>query len=243
MARPVKQLRLGRIALALSMLTLPACGSRPVEPTNVPAAPPQAETPKSRAKPPVADAKPLKGKFLDYIYQIRPDHRAEGYAISTSQLSDGYAFASGPYDGVFFEFFLFRGLKRDLVIEQASGSEVAPDNLVYGYAFDIFAFENGKKTELDNDKVLPLKEIEKLFDSQIEEMKKQKDGVFANWSFYKTLRLPKEGTTTLLLVCRDAKDPVIGEKAPCATVGTLAWNKLRFVLKKSKDFKVSEVIL
>ncbi len=184
-------------------------------------------------------AGPLKGRFLDYIYLIQPDHKQEGYSISAAYLSDGYAYGSGPYDGWFVEFFLFRGTNNDLVLKQMSGYEVDEKKLVYGFQIEPYSFQNGKMKKIPIQSVLPIKEIDLLFQKQLDNLKSNQSINTTGWTYYKLLRLPIKGTSSVLKVCSENPEPPFSISVKCASVGTLLWNKAKFTLEKASKFELS----
>lgn len=189
----------------------------------------QAKTPDPTATIPVK-----KGKFLDYIYLIQPDHKQEGYWISTDTLSKGYAHATGPYDGVFYQFFLFRGKQADLVFKQTTGYETKENEMLYGSRFEAFTFPDGKLNSVEIGSVLPLEDMEAVFTRQIEKLKQ--DESKKSWALYKLLRMPEEGTDVDLKVCRDKPEPPFATETLCVTVGRLKWNKQKFIMFETNKF-------
>lgn len=190
------------------------------------------------------DSTPLKGQFLDYIYTIQPDHKAEGYFISTKQLNDGYAYGGGPYDGVFFSFYLFRGTNKDLVFKQMDGYGVDEKQKIYGHSIQPFYFKNSKLEKKPSLKeVLPLDKIEHLFNTQTNAIKKNSLGkkYYIDWTFYRLLTLPIEGTTISLHVCKLSPEPPFSIDTECLQVGHLDWDKEKFTLKQDNDFKESKM--
>lgn len=183
---------------------------------------------------------PAKGRFLDYIYQIEPDHKKEGYSISTAQLNDGYAYGSGPYDGWFLEFFLFRGKSFDLVFRQVTGYEVPDADQPYGAKIEPFLFTGGqvqtmKKVSLDT--VLPLQKTDALFTRETEKLKSKPQ--FAGWKFHRLLKLPIQGTTVLLKACQMSPEPPFLTETSCVTLAELRWNKIKFELRPLRSNKLT----
>lgn len=185
------------------------------------------------------NVRPVKGKFLDYIYMIRPDHKQPGYHINTFWLGNGYAYGEGPYDGLLFEFFLFRGKPRDLVLMQQSGYETG-ENQKFGSIITPYFFEKNEMTSGKLEDVFPVKDIDKLFADQTEKFKKTK--VFQNrkesWSFFNLIRLPLTGTVVELKICRDPQDNPFLADSPCALVGHMRWAKSKFVLERINSFQI-----
>lgn len=174
---------------------------------------------------------PLKGKFLDYIFQIQPDHKQPGYSISTDTLNNGYAYGSGPYDGWFVEFFLFRGNGSDFVIRQTTGPEVENAEQTYGAKIEIYQFVQNKMSAKKLDSVWPVKQIDELFLKATEKLKTQAG--YENWAFHKLVRLPIQGTTSLLKLCQKSPEPPFATETSCVTIGELVWNKKSFKAKAS----------
>ncbi len=186
---------------------------------------------------------PLKGKFLDYAYLIRPDHKEPGYSINTFWLSDGYAYGEGPYDGYLIELFLFRGKDRDLVLEQISREGLAEGkDFTFGYEINPYIFTSNKMKKTTLSQVFPIQKMEKLYASQIEKMKLKEE--FKNsekeWNYFKLIRLPLKGTTIDLKVCRE--EGIYINNSPCALIGQLAWDKSKFNLKPVNTFEISKEI-
>lgn len=179
---------------------------------------------------------PVKGKFLDYIYEIQPDHKQPGYTISRRYLNNGYAHGSGPYDGWLVEFFLFRGNNKDYVVKQTTGWEVKDADKKYGALLEVFQFENKKKTALKLGQVWPVDAIDALYEKQINALKAKK----ADWNFHRLVRLPVEGTTTLFKVCEKLPEPPFATETDCATIGQLRWNKEKFELKPVNTFDITK---
>lgn len=181
---------------------------------------------------------PLKGRFLDYIFMIRPDHKKKNYSIDTTQLADGYAFGSGPYDGWLVEFFLFRGRNKDIVFEQISGYEVDEKDKIYGLKITPYIFEGMNKSKAKIGNILPLKLIEKLFSDQIKILKT--DVRFGNrWKYYKHIKFPMRGTNVELKICNIDENSTIAPETECVLVGVLKWNKSKFNLFPVKNFSLS----
>ncbi len=185
---------------------------------------------------------PLKGKFLDYVNLISPEHKARGYSINTYWLGDGYAYGEGPYDGWMLEFFLFRGKSKDLVFSQRSGYETDLKNSLYGYEITPYFFKNNKMTKAELKDVFPIKKIEQLFDKQTKMFKSVTDLTHSEreWKFFKLMRLPLKGTTIELKICRDEIEPPFEADSPCALVGVLKWNKSNFRLESVGSFETSQ---
>ncbi len=183
---------------------------------------------------------PVKGPFLEYIYTIKPDHKEPGYKINTFWLGHGYGYGEGPYDSYLLEFFLFRGKGRDLVLMQKSGYDTSEERK-FGYTITPYFFENKNMTEAKLEDVLPLKEMELLFEAQTSRFQKMK--AYTNrkepWSFYKLVRLPLLGTNIELKICRDAQEKLFLTESPCALVGALKWNKSKFTLQKLNSFEIA----
>ncbi len=223
------------LTILLAGIFILGCAKKPAEPVSTEPVVTRSYLMGEKRNAVTKEVEPAKGKFLDYIYQIRPDHKQNGYAISTAKLNNGYAYGSGPYDGAFVEFFLFRGTNSDLVIMQTTGYEV-PEGQKYGADLQFFTFKNNKMTKSDITKMWPVKNIDKLFDKQIEKLKKQKDIDVQEWAYTRLVRLPIEGTTLQLKVCQMAAEPPFATQTKCLTVGTLLWNKEKFTVKESKKF-------
>lgn len=182
-------------------------------------------------------ATPLKGKFLDYIFQIQPDHKQPGYSISTDTLNSGYAYGSGPYDGWFVEFFLFRGNGSDFVIKQTTGPEVETADQKYGARIEIYQFTQNKMSAKKLASVWPVKQIDELFLKTTEKLKTQTG--YENWAFHKLVRLPIQGTTSFLKLCQKSPEPPFSTETSCVTIGELGWNKKSFKLTPSSQLTMS----
>jgi hypothetical protein len=181
---------------------------------------------------------PLKGKFLDYIYEIRPDHKQAGYSIETWYLNDGYAFGTGPYDGWKIEFFLFRGKTKDLVFTQNSGYEVDEKRRLYGFELEVYSFETKKMKKLALNEVLPLAEIDRLYSQKTKSLKHLPE--YKDWDFYKYMPLPEVGTTIDIKVCKaNIEEPFMNQNF-CTTIGRLKWNKTTFILEATKTHTITE---
>ncbi len=174
---------------------------------------------------PQAGGQALKGKFLNYIYAISPEHKKPGYNVVGDYLHEGYAYTEGPYDGAFFEFFLFRGKGKDLVFERASGYEI--QRMQYGFEHTAFWFRDGKKTKAKLQDVLPTREMDRIFTAG-------KKHTGPEWKNYRVLELPKVGTTARLELCKDEPDPPFLTETPCLKVGELSWDKEKFTAKPIK---------
>jgi hypothetical protein len=218
--------------LYIIIVILAACTSNPSKSERQKRFDAKQETVAAKSKAPV------KGKFLDYIYQIRPDHKQPGYSIETWWLKDGYAFGSGPYDGWRIEFFLFRGQSKDIVFTQQSGYEVDEKRRLYGFELLAYSFENKKMTALKLDEVLPLKEIENLYNQKISSLKLKAE--YKDWHFYKFMPLPEVGTNIDIKVCKaNVEEPFIHQNF-CTTIGKLKWDKSAFTLEATKTHIITE---
>lgn len=195
---------------------------------------------KARAK----DASAMKkGPFLEYIYEIQPDHKGEGYSISSAQLSDGYAYGSGPYDGWFVEFYLFRGEDRDIVFRTQRGFEVKMDQMKYGSLIEPFIFTQELMRKAPLSEVWPVKKMDALFEQQKKKMLElpQFAGVGEDkWNFHQLVRPPVKGTTVEMKLCQKLPEPPFAVFTPCALVGKLEWNNKTFELKPADEFVLSE---
>ena len=186
-------------------------------------------------------ATPLKGKFLDYIFKIQPDHKQPGYFISTNNLNNGYAYGAGPYDGAFIQFFLFRGNDADFVIRHSTGYEIPESKQKYGAEIEIYQFKEKQMTSKKISEVWPVKQIDDLFSEQNKKLKSQNE--YKDWAFHKLIRLPIKGTTSLLKLCEKLPDPPFSTETSCVTIGELTWDKATFQVKPlSKLSKSTESI-
>lgn len=187
---------------------------------------------------------PIKhGQFLEYIYEIQPDHRGEGYSISTANLSDGYAYGSGPYEGWFVEFYLFRGEDRDIVFKTQRGFEVKMDQMKYGALIEPYIFTQELTRKVPLSEVWPVKQMDALFSEQTEKMKElpQFAGVGdQKWNFHRLVRPPIKGTTVELKLCKELPEPPFAVYSKCALAGKLVWNKKTFELIPSDEFVLSQ---
>ncbi|MBL7546061.1 MAG: hypothetical protein JNL11_19735 [Bdellovibrionaceae bacterium] len=178
-----------------------------------------------------------KGKFLDYIFQIQPDHKKPGYSISTKQLDTGYAYGSGPYDGWIAEFFLFRGKNHDIVLKQETGYEVPAAKQKYGASITAYTFVNSKMLPTKLSDIWPVKAIDILFEKKIRKLKKTE---YKDWSFHQLVKLPIEGTTSLVKVCQKSPEPPFATATDCLTIGEIIWSKEKFELKSLSSTPMSK---
>lgn len=228
------------ITLSLSVcvtVLFVACGSKTVEKEEV-KRPTLVEVKK---KAMVTDPAPVKGKFLDYIFMISPDHKKEGYSINKTKLNEGYAYGRGPYDGWFIEFFLFRGADSDIVFEQVSGYEVNDKNKFHGFQITPYVFRDMKKSKAKVSDIFPVVFIDELYEKQIASMKQS--ARFKDWQFYELIKLPVKGTTVDLKVCKFNPEPPFATDTSCALIGQLKWNKLTFELAPTEGFVLSKEVI
>ncbi len=175
--------------------------------------------------------------FLDLIYKIQPDHKQKGYTIFKESLNEGYAYGTGPYDGLFIEFFLFIGNHSDFIIKQSSGYEPKPELKKYGYKFEAYKILNHSIFIKDIDSVFPTLAINTLFTKQISKLKLFPKYVH-DWEFYKLIKLPKKGTHSRLLVCKNKPDEPFSVTSECLQIGELVWTRKSFTVQPT-GFKVS----
>lgn len=221
-----------------AILVLAACGSKPAKQEEKVEANKRPTLVEIKKKKLIADAKPPKGKFIEYIYMISPDHKKEAYSVNKTKLADGYAYGSGPYDGWLAEWFLFRGLDSDIVFEQLSGWEVQEKDKTYGFKLTPYVFRDMKKQKMKVSDVLPVVYIDELYEKQIREMKSNPK--FENWQFYKLMKLPINGTTIDLKVCKLAAEPPFATETPCALIGHVKSAKSNFTVEPVESFTISK---
>jgi hypothetical protein len=215
-------------SLFLLSIIVIGCSSAPrTEPPATPAA--RTTQVEEKRREVVSAPKPVKGKFLDYILRIQPDHAQPGYSISTDQLRDGYAFGSGPYDGIFLEFFLFRGETGDLVFRQTTGYGVAA-----GASIEAYRFRGKKMRPVPLSELWPLKRIESIYSEHA------RTSSSSHWANHRLVKLPVKGTTIELMVCEKAPEPPFATETLCLTLAELRWNRRTFELRRQSEPRTSQ---
>lgn len=205
---------------------LAACSTTEEKKSTSPPSAPATEPPPSESSSSTPSPEPT-NPLLAYAYQIQPDHKQKDYGIEWDELFPNYAKASGPYDGILYEFFLFRGPKGDYVIRQTQG-EGAEDQ-PYGARFEPFLFRNGTITKLKASQLFPTKKMDALFNREMEKREEQKS--FDGWDFYHYVRLPKDNPYVTLHMCDGNPDDTSFAKAKCMAYGRLEWTGDQFQIK------------